>query len=548
MSDGPPPAAPNRLALFGGFLRPRRHAAHGTQQAAYLMCQALAEVGGYDEIHVYQDPPRQLPPDAELVLPRTPPAVRFDKPQLAVSPHVYAAIYAANGEQITASPWVLRPQGSRAPVVCSIGTTHITGQWLYLLVALASGASRTSDGFIFKSQAARSLFESVWQDWRQRLAPGAAFPGQHTVIGNGVDVQQNRRSPALREDTRRQLRIGPDEVVFLAFSRLSPGTKGDPLAQLVRWRQVLDRAPRALLILSGMVVDRTFVAELRATARAAGVAERVLILDNPYELMPDARERLMSAADAFLHLTTGIEEASSLVVHEAMAHGLPVIASRWAGLGEVITEGETGFLIETASLPVAPAVRAAPFGAPHAGLVVNAGQLVTCDWAAFVERAVALATGAELRARMAAAARARMEGQTLQMVARRYAEFFQHCAREASGEHVEPARFRPLVDLEAVLRFQGARGLPSTQRLRAGNLAAADLVGSRLPAAEARRLREVLASLAEGGVLTAGELAVRLQATAEPGPADSRGGAALADQGLLMARLLNYGVVEPDGG
>jgi hypothetical protein len=191
--------------------------------------------------------------------------VRLDKIQLAVSPHDYAAIYAANGEQITASPWVLRPQRSRAPVVCSVGTTHITGQWLYLLVALASGASRASDGFIFKSQAARSLFDSVWQAWRTRLAPGAEFPGQHTVIGNGVDVQQNRLSPALREDTRRQLRIGPDDVVFLAFSRLSPGTKGDPLAQLVRWRQVLDRAPRALLILSGMVVDRAFVAELRAT-------------------------------------------------------------------------------------------------------------------------------------------------------------------------------------------------------------------------------------------------------------------------------------------
>jgi hypothetical protein len=269
----------------------------------------------------------------------------------------------------------------------------------------------------------------------------------------------------------------------------------------------------------------------------------VLVLDNPFDLMPDARERLMSAADVFLHLTTGIEEASSLVVHEAMAHGLPVIATRWAGLGEVITEGESGFLIETASLPAAASVRTAAFGAQHAGLVVTAGQLVTCDWAAFVERAVALASAPELRARMAAAARARMEGQTLQMVARRYTEFFQHCAREAAARGTpSPDRFRPLIDLEAVLRVQGARPLPASLRLRAGNLPTAELVAARLPAAEAGRLNQALAALA-GGTVTAGEFAARLQAPAGSDPVAP--GEALANHGLLLARLINYGVVEP---
>ena len=131
--------------------------------------------------------------------------------------------------------------------------------------------------------------------------------------------------------------------------------------------------------------------------------------------------------------------------------------------------------------------------------MVTAGQLVTCDWAAFVERAAALATEPELRARMAAAARARMEGQTLQMVARRYAEFFQHCAREAAARGTpSPDRFRPLIDLEAVLRVQGARPLPASLRLRPGNLSAAELVTARLPAAEAGRLNQALAARRAG--------------------------------------------------
>jgi hypothetical protein len=296
-----------------------------------------------------------------------------------------------------------------------------------------------------------------------------------------------------------------------------------------------------------MAVDARFVAELRNTARAAGVSDRVFVLDNPFELMPDARERLMSAADVFLHLTTGIEEASSLVVHEAMAYGLPVIATRWAGLGEVIDEGDSGFLIDTASLPVPPALRAAPFGAAHGVVMATAGQLVTCDWAAFVQRTVLLAATPELRGRMGEAARARMERQTLQMIARRYVDFFRQCAREAAAQDPQAGRFRPLVDLGAVLGVQGARPLPADLRLRPGNLAAADLVSARLPAPEAQRLTEAMARLAADGATTAAQLAAHLQTSAGADPGGPPSVEALASQGLLIARLINHGVIEPDG-
>jgi glycosyltransferase involved in cell wall biosynthesis len=75
------------------------------------------------------------------------------------------------------------------------------------------------------------------------------------------------------------------------------------------------------------MADPDYVAHLRQLARETGAGNRSLVIDNPYDLFPDARASLMSAADVFVHPSTGIEEASPLAVHEAQAHSLPVIVT-----------------------------------------------------------------------------------------------------------------------------------------------------------------------------------------------------------------------------
>ena len=535
------------LALIGGFLKPRNSAAHGTLHASYMMCQALAEVGGYGELHVYQESPRQLPRDAELALPSAPRALVFDKGQLLSTEHRYQAIYPANGEQIGSAPYLARPMDDWAPVICSIGTAHISGQWSNLLVALCSGAVRASDGLIFKSRSAQKIFEEVFQDWEHRLPAGAAFPRQQVVIPNGVDVEANKRSDALRAETRRQLRIGTDDVVFLAFSRLSPGTKGDQLALLVRWKQVLARLPRALLVLSGAVVDRSFVSELRNTARAVGVADRVLIVENPFELMVNAGQRLMSAADVFVHLTTGVEEASSLVVHEAMGHALPVIATDWSGLGEVINDGVDGYLIPTVGLPVPRDLSEPLFAVSHITLAAAAGQLVSCDWRRFVDRAVELGQP-ERRSSMAAAARKNIEGRTLHLVARRYADFFAACSRQAEASWDGRTSYRALVNLQQVLEAQGALPVNPAARLRLRDRGLAALLAGGQSVEEARRLEQLIGLIAAEDGLSLGQLGVRLAAVLSSAGKAAAPEAALAGHSRLLVKLINFGAVDLDTG
>jgi glycosyltransferase involved in cell wall biosynthesis len=82
------------------------------------------------------------------------------------------------------------------------------------------------------------------------------------------------------------------------------------------------------------------VETFRARAAEAGVGDRVHFLGMvPHAELPD----VMRAADLFL-LTTEPPESFGIVLIEAMAAGLPVVATDYPGVRAVVVEGETGLL------------------------------------------------------------------------------------------------------------------------------------------------------------------------------------------------------------
>jgi glycosyltransferase involved in cell wall biosynthesis len=528
------------LAIVGGFKKLRDSQPHGTGHAAYQMSHALAAHGGYRALHIYHDEPREA-----LSLPSYPPIQLFQKPELRKSRVPYQAIYVANGVQRTSAPHVLRPV-DWAPVVCTVGTTHHDGQWLHLLLALTSRAVRPTDGLVFKSHAARVLFQEVWNEWATRL-PVMLFSLATTVIPNGVDVEVNRRSPAARAAMRARLRLRPDDLVFLAFSRLSPATKGDQQALIVRWRDVLARVPRAVLVLAGAIVDRPFAVELRQLARAAGVADQVIVLGDPYDLANDARLQLMSAADVFVHVSTGVEEASPLVVHEAMAHELPVIAASWAGVREVVVPGETGFLVQTQHAPMSPYLKETLFGQSDLLHNMAASRLVALDYSGFVSGAAALGDQ-ELRVRMGASSRQHAEANDLVAAVRAHSEFFERVGRAAARAwpaHAGEA-FRPLVDLQRVLAAQSGGALESGLAVRLADPARATLLLAGLGAESPARVAAALDAFAGHRTRRLADLAKAI-ASAKPEPDVSLDDPARVFSGgaRLLVRMLNYGVIEP---
>ena len=166
------------------------------------------------------------------------------------------------------------------------------------------------------------------------------------VIPHGVDA------PAMIEGRRRAgrelLGVDDERCVLLSLNRISPD-KGDYRQLLLAFhvlRQLPDLRCRAHLALVGGVaaVDEGYVEELRRLVRELGLLEHVTVIKN----LPDCDKKdVLAGADVFLSLATNPQESFGIVLLEALAAGLPIIATDWDGYREVIPPFLRPFLVPT---------------------------------------------------------------------------------------------------------------------------------------------------------------------------------------------------------
>src|SRR5262249_13379848 len=91
-------------------------------------------------------------------------------------------------------------------------------------------------------------------------------------------------------------------------------------------------------------------------ARVLAPNVRVSLLDGTD---PAIRHNVWHAADVFASLSDNIQETCGLVILEAQASGLPVVASDWNGYRDLVVVGRTGLLVPTQMLPGATATATA---------------------------------------------------------------------------------------------------------------------------------------------------------------------------------------------
>jgi glycosyltransferase involved in cell wall biosynthesis len=159
----------------------------------------------------------------------------------------------------------------------------------------------------------------------RELAENAAADVPVLVIPNGVD--SSRFSPARRHSPEGPVRIGvAGRIVF---------QKGvDVLLN------ALSRMPSCAQVFLEVIGDGPARPALERLARGLGLDDRVRFVGwkTPPE-MPGLYRQL----DAFV--LPSRDEGMPNVVLEAMATGLPVVATRIAGNEELVIQGETGFLV-----------------------------------------------------------------------------------------------------------------------------------------------------------------------------------------------------------
>lgn len=166
----------------------------------------------------------------------------------------------------------------------------------------------------------------------EKLAAATGFPlDRIQVIRNGVDLA--RFGTTDRAAARHALGIDEKTVVIGTAGRLVPVK--DHATLLEALALMAARGVRCQALIAG---DGPLREALDAKARALGLADRVRWLGH----RPDI-EGVFAALDVFV-LSSSSEGLSNTIL-EAMASGVPVVATRVGGADELVEDGVSGVLV-----------------------------------------------------------------------------------------------------------------------------------------------------------------------------------------------------------
>ena len=163
---------------------------------------------------------------------------------------------------------------------------------------------------------------------RDALVRSGVNAGIIEVVPSGIDPAPSI-TPAARRETRSSLACAEDDVVAITVAALTPEKGHETLLAAMR------EAPRLRLWIAG---EGPLREALETRSRSYGLERRVQFLGFRADVTS-----LLQAADFFCLATRSEGLGSSLL--EAMAAGLPIVATRVGGVPEIVQESVTGILL-----------------------------------------------------------------------------------------------------------------------------------------------------------------------------------------------------------
>ncbi len=171
-------------------------------------------------------------------------------------------------------------------------------------------------------------------------------PERISVIHRGRNAGFVPATPERRAAVRRLLGVRESDEVILNVGR--HGYEKGQRYLLEAMELILQRRPDSLLLIAGPRARYTEL--LEGIQKRAGLKERVRFLGQRTDIAD-----VLAGADLFVFPSLYEGAAGALI--EAMAAGLPVVASRIPSIAEVVQDGSNALLVERASVaPLADAI------------------------------------------------------------------------------------------------------------------------------------------------------------------------------------------------
>jgi glycosyltransferase involved in cell wall biosynthesis len=391
----------------------------GKDVANLELFRALARHGGFERLDVMGLRPAPEAEAAQGLL-----GGAASGPQIATGPIFNQAMVAQAGALLRGQPdlynlaWLRRQWvGDKAYSLIGLAHTLAPPAMRQLMAEATVGPTHAWDAIVCTSPSVRGGLEAMYAGWEGYLAertggrapPRPALP----VIPLGVDADGLARladRPDARARVRERLGLGADDVLVLWVGRLSFYEKAFPQPMFQALRQA--RAATGLNIafaMAGWFPHEDDRDRFEAAARRHAGDTPVRFLDgNDHALVGE----LWAGADVFLSLVDNIQETFGITPIEAMAAGLPVVASDWDGYRFTVRDGVEGFLIPTLGGPtnglgVHMVQRHIMEGTSYQSYVGEVAQQTAVHVGRAAQAIAELARSPELRRRMGAAGRAR---------------------------------------------------------------------------------------------------------------------------------------------
>jgi D-inositol-3-phosphate glycosyltransferase len=236
------------------------------------------------------------------------------------------------------------------PVSGMVHSVNYVAMLEQLCLAMVSGL-RAYDAMFCASAAARVAVEQLAGLVQKRM-PGTSetrnlWPVRMPTIPYGVDTERWTHivgASGRRADTRRECGADERSVVLLYCGRFSSVSKGDLRPLLLAFARLSRKHAHVRLVLTGDDSQCGLAPSLNVLAARLGCGDRVCIVPNPDVTQ---KEAMYTAADVFVSPSDSIQETLGLTMLDAMAAGLPIVASDWDGYKDLVVHGVNGFRVRT---------------------------------------------------------------------------------------------------------------------------------------------------------------------------------------------------------
>jgi len=223
------------------------------------------------------------------------------------------------------------------------------------------------DALICSSKAGREVVESVLSAREEQLLQRTGGSKEHLqakrpqlpVIPLPLPNASIPTNLIAQADGRKALGIANDDAVVIWLGRLSLFTKLDPWPTYAVLERVARQLEQRLVLIECGPDDHPSHHQGWQKLRELCPSVRFLRLGGEQPVSEQIKYQALAAADVAISLVDNAQETFGLAVAEAMAAGLPVVASNWSGYRDLISDGCEGFLVDSRWADLTPALSVA---------------------------------------------------------------------------------------------------------------------------------------------------------------------------------------------